>query len=142
MSRIVFLLVLCGFAANVVADEKVTFNRDIRPILSDKCFFCHGPDNAKREADLRLDVREAAVSKGAINLDNVSESEILNRISTDDPDLQMPPPAAKLGKLTEQEAATLKKWIEQGAEYESHWSFISLDQQAVKAKTSPQVMAR
>ena len=142
MSRIVFLLVLCGFAANVVADEKVTFNRDIRPILSDKCFFCHGPDNAKREADMRLDVREAAISKGAINLDNVSESEVLKRITTDDPDLQMPPASAKLGKLTEQEVATLKRWIEQGAEYESHWSFISLDQQAVKSKSSPQETAR
>jgi hypothetical protein len=142
MSRIVYLLALCVVASDAVADDSVTFNLDIRPILSDKCFFCHGPDNAKREADLRLDVREAAVSKGAINLDNVSESEILKRISTDDPDLQMPPPAAKLGKLTEQEAATLKKWIEQGAKYEGHWSFIPLDQQAVKAKTSPQETAR
>ena len=142
MSRIVFLLVLCGVAANVIADEKVTFNRDIRPILSDKCFFCHGPDNAKREADMRLDVREAAISKGAINLDNVSESEMLKRITTDDPDLQMPPASAKLGKLTEQEVATLKKWIEQGAEYEGHWSFISLDQQAVQTKTSRQETAR
>lgn len=142
MSRIVLLFALCGVAANVVADEKVTFNRDIRPILSDKCFFCHGPDNAKREADMRLDVREAAISKGAINLDNVSESEMLKRITTDDPDLQMPPASAKLGKLTEQEVATLKKWIEQGAEYEGHWSFISLDQQAVKIKSSPQETAR
>jgi hypothetical protein len=142
MLRIVFLFTLCGVAANVVADEKVTFNRDIRPILSDKCFFCHGPDNAKREADMRLDVREAAISKGAINLDNVSESEMLKRITTDDPDLQMPPASAKLGKLTEQEVATLKKWIEQGAEYESHWSFIPLDQQAVKIKSSPQETAR
>jgi hypothetical protein len=142
MSRIVFLLALCGFAADVVADEKVTFNQDIRPILSDKCFFCHGPDNAKREADMRLDDREAAISKGAINLDNVSESELLKRITTDDPDLQMPPTSAKLGKLTEQEVVTLKKWIEQGAEYESHWSFISLDQQTVKIKSSPQETAR
>jgi len=142
MLRIVFLLTLCGIAANVVADEKVTFNRDIRPILSDKCFFCHGPDNAKREADMRLDVREAAISKGAINLDNVSESEVLKRITTDDPDLQMPPTSAKLGKLTEQEVATLKKWIEQGAEYESHWSFIPLDQQSVKIKSSPQDTAQ
>lgn len=142
MSRIVYLLALCLVAADVVADEKVTFNQDIRPILSDKCFFCHGPDNAKREADLRLDVREVAISKGAINLDNISESEMLNRITTDDPDLQMPPASAKLGKLTEQEVATLKKWIEQGAEYEGHWSFISLDQQAVKIKSSPQETAR
>jgi hypothetical protein len=142
MSRIVFLLALCGFAADVIADEKVTFNQDIRPILSDKCFFCHGPDNAKREADMRLDVREAAISKGAINLDNVSESELLKRITTDDPDLQMPPASAKLGRLTDQEVATLKKWIEQGAEYESHWSFISLDQQAVTMKSSPQETAR
>ena len=142
MSRIVFLLALCVVASDAVADDSVTFNLNIRPILSDKCFFCHGPDNAKREADLRLDVREVAVSKGAINLDNVSESEMLKRITTDDPDLQMPPPSAKLGKLTEQDAATLKKWIEQGAEYEGHWSFISLDQQAVKIESSPQETAR
>ncbi len=141
MSRIVFLLALC-VVADVVADEKVTFNSDIRPILSDKCFFCHGPDHAKREADLRLDVREVAVSKGAINLDNVSESEMLKRITTDDPDLQMPPASAKLGKLSEQEVSTLKNWIQQGAEYEGHWSFIPLDQQAVQIKTSPQETAR
>lgn len=143
MSRIMLLSVvaLCGVAPGVFAEEKVTFNQDIRPILSDKCFFCHGPDNAKREADMRLDVREAAISKGAINLDNVSESEMLKRITTDDPDLQMPPASAKLGKLTEQEVATLKKWIEQGAEYEGHWSFLPLDQQAVKIKSSPKETA-
>ena len=77
----------------------MSFNRDIRAILSDKCFFCHGPDNARREAELRLDQREAAVKAGAIITGSADESEIIKRVLSDDPDVQMPPPDAKLGRL-------------------------------------------
>ncbi len=125
------LVATCLTASLSHADDNVTFNQDIRPILSDKCFFCHGPDNAKREADLRLDVRDAALSAGAINVEHPADSEVLKRITSEDPELQMPPPSAKLGRLTEQEIATLQKWIEQGAVYEGHWSFLPLSPDAV-----------
>jgi len=131
------LLATCLIASMASADDSVLFNRDIRPILSDKCFFCHGPDNAKREADLRLDVRDAALSAGAINADHPADSEILKRIVSEDPELQMPPPSAKLGRLTEQEVTMLRKWIEQGAVYEGHWSFLSLSPDAVSNPRSP-----
>lgn len=123
------------------ASEDISFNRDIRPILSDKCFFCHGPDNAKREADLRLDDRDVAVSFGAINLEHPQDSELLQRVLTDDPELQMPPPSAKLGRLTETEIATLQKWIEQGAKYEGHWSFLSLNPRVLTGPASAHATA-
>ncbi len=108
------------------ADDRVQFNRDIRPILSDKCFFCHGPDANKREADLRLDVREAAVDAGAIVAGAPDESELLRRVMSDDPDERMPPESSKLGRLSSKEIDLLRQWIEQGAEYEGHWAFIPL----------------
>lgn len=112
--------------ATAFAQDRVQFNRDVRPILSDKCFHCHGPDAKKREADLRLDIREAAVKTGAIAPGKPDQSELVRRILSDDPDERMPPAAAKLGHLSEREADTLRRWIEQGAEYENHWSFIPL----------------
>jgi len=110
----------------VPATGKVQFNRDIRPILSDKCFHCHGPDSQKREADMRLDVREAAIQHEAIIPNQPGKSLIMDRILSHDPDEVMPPPASKLGTLTAAEIDTLKRWIEQGAEYEAHWAFIPL----------------
>jgi hypothetical protein len=106
------------------AEEKLRFNRDIRPILSDKCFHCHGPDSKKREGDLRLDVREEAVKADAITPGKWADSEIIARILSDDPKEHMPPRKSKLGDLTPAELETLKRWIEQGAEYEVHWAFI------------------
>lgn len=113
-------------AGRLDAAGKVTFNRDVRPILSDKCFHCHGPDAQKREADLRLDEREAAIEAGAILPGRPLESEMIARIMTADPDEHMPPAKAKLGTLSPREIATLKQWIAEGAEYEAHWSFIPL----------------
>lgn len=137
------LAILWHFSTPAFSQDRVTFNRDIRPILSDKCFFCHGPDSAKREADLRLDEREAAVTHGAINPEDPATSEMLKRVLSEDPDLQMPPPSAKLARLTEQEIALLRRWIEQGAEYEAHWSFISLPAETVAQKnTVAQTSAR
>lgn len=104
----------------------IEFNRDIRPILSDKCFACHGPDGQKRKADLRLDTREGASSGGAILPGRAEESEVWHRITTDDPDEVMPPPESKLGRLSDAEAGLLRRWIEQGAEYQSHWSLVPL----------------
>ncbi|MBA4030420.1 MAG: hypothetical protein C0478_05950 [Planctomyces sp.] len=122
---------------------KLQFNSDVRPILSDRCFHCHGPDSATRAAELRLDQREAAVGAKAINLGNLSQSEILARITSDDPELVMPPPALKK-PLTAIQKATLKTWIEQGAEYQPHWSFIPVPKSvavpsvAVRKEAAPQ----
>lgn len=106
------------------ADVRLKFNQDIRPILSDKCFHCHGPDSKKREAELRLDVRDSAIKDKAIVPGKPEESEIISRILTEEVDDHMPPAKSKLEKLSAAEIATLKRWITEGAEYEAHWSFI------------------
>lgn len=128
--------------ATAQADDSVTFNRDVRPILSDKCFFCHGPDSAKREAELRLDVRDVAVASGAIVPRKPDESELLRRIESHDPDTQMPPASAKLAKLTTTEIQVLRTWIEQGAEYEGHWAFLPLSKNVLGTYASHEVSGR
>ncbi|HUE70708.1 MAG TPA: DUF1553 domain-containing protein [Pirellulaceae bacterium] len=119
-------LLIVAWQAGIAAQDRVQFNRDVRPILSDRCFFCHGPDANKREADLRLDDREVAVNAGAIVAGKPAESELLRRVMSDDADERMPPESSKLGRLTRQEIVALRRWIEQGAEYENHWAFIPL----------------
>ncbi len=104
------------------------FNRDVRPILSAKCFACHGPDEGQREADLRLDERESALMDrggyAVITPGNPDESELVQRIISDDPDLRMPP--ADAGEaLAEAEIERLRAWIAQGADYAKHWAFIA-----------------
>lgn len=111
-------------SSSIWAQDNITFNNDIRPILSDKCFFCHGPDSSKREADLRLDDREAAIQSGAIVPGDPEKSAMLQRALSEDAETVMPPPHAKLDKLTTAEIATLKAWIAAGASYEKHWAFI------------------
>lgn len=109
--------------------DVVSYNFDIRPILSDKCFACHGPDANKREAGLRLDVAESAYAKlkdghgFAIFPGKPEQSELYKRITSVDPEYQMPTPESHLGLLSESEIGTVKKWIEQGAKYEKHWAF-------------------
>lgn len=110
----------------LVAADKVDFNQDVMPILSDKCFHCHGPDKGHREADLRLDVREAAIEAGAIVPGDVKKSEFLVRLFHDDPEELMPPAEAKLGALSATEKGILKRWIAEGAEYKKHWSFVEI----------------
>ena len=105
------------------ADAPLEFNRDIRPILADNCFACHGPDSAARKGELRLDKRDAAIEKKAIAPGELSKSEFVRRIESSDPDEIMPPPATKKS-LTAQQKDMLKKWVEQGAEYQPHWSFL------------------
>ena len=96
------------------------------PCLSDKCFACHGPDGQKRQANLRLDVRESAVDAGILVPGQPADSDILARVTSTDPDYHMPPAKAKLGSLTRTEIDVLSRWIAQGAEYEPHWAFIPL----------------
>ncbi len=117
-----------------LGDEPIGFNRDIRSILSDKCFLCHGPDNKKREADLRLDQRESAIEHGAIKPGSPEESELIARVLSEDPDLRMPPDSTKLDRLTPEEIDLLKKWIAQGATYENHWSFLPIENPKVRSK--------
>ncbi len=117
-------------------EKSIDFNRDIRPILSNKCFQCHGPDEEGLEAELRLDVRESAVgstgsgdtanpvkSEGAAIIPGKPDaSELIHRILEKDPDEVMPPPKTKK-TISKREVALLKKWIEEGAEYAGHWAF-------------------
>lgn len=112
--------------------DQVSYNFHVRPILSDKCFKCHGPDAAQRKAGLRLDIRDSAFAplretKGAFAFvpGDPEASEVYKRIISDDPNYQMPTPDAHLGMLAPQEVALVKKWIEQGAKYENHWAFIA-----------------
>ena len=108
---------------------KVDFNRDIRPIFSDTCFSCHGPDDAKRKSGLRLDLKEAALKpaksgKVAFVPGNSLASELYKRVASEDEDERMPP--VKSGKkLTSVQVDLLRRWIDQGAEYKSHWAFIT-----------------
>ena len=114
------LLAAATIAVPLRADDRVDFNRDVRPILSDNCFACHGPDDKKRKADLRLDSADGA--KAVLSAGKPGASELVARVAAAD-EKQMPPKAS--GKtLTAAQIATLRKWVEQGAEYKAHWSFI------------------
>ncbi len=126
-TRLILPLLLAIASSPVQADEKpkpaVEFNRDIRPILQETCFQCHGPDSAARKANLRLDKRDAAIEAEAIAPGKPDDSALLDRIYSDDPEEVMPPPSTKK-KLTAEQKELLKNWIAQGAEYQPHWSFL------------------
>lgn len=115
--------------AGITPAAEVDFNRDIRPILSDNCFNCHGPDDQSLKAGLRLDLREAAIADlggyAAIVPGESSASEIIARILSEDPDEVMPPPKTKK-HLTGEQIATLRAWIDRGAEYDEHWAFLPI----------------
>ena len=117
-----------GAREGTAAPEPIEFNRDIRPILSDRCYQCHGPDAARRKADLRLDQESSAKADRdggrAIVPGNAKDSELYRRIKADDPAERMPPP--KSGKsLSAVEIEKLGRWIDQGAKWQPHWSFIA-----------------
>lgn len=118
-------LALVGLALHSAASfagGMVQYNRDIRPILSDNCFACHGPDANTRAADLRLDQREDALKNLAIVPNHPDQSEILKRVVSTDPDTVMPPPESHKS-LTEAQIDLLRQWIAEGAEYQGHWAF-------------------
>jgi len=131
-----FLSLLGAFSSDAAESETVSFNRDIRPILSDNCFACHGFDAKERKADLRLDVAEGAFADlggyQPIAPGKLDTSEVWLRITSDDEDDVMPPPDFHK-KLTAEEKDTIKRWIEQGAEYQEHWAFIPPEKPAVPA---------
>jgi hypothetical protein len=130
--RLPFLLPLLAGAAVVRASEngppKIEYNRDVRPILSDKCFKCHGPDAPARKAKLRLDLRADALAEREsgppIVPGQANKSEVVRRIETGDADEVMPPRKSNL-HLSKDEIAVLRRWVAEGAEYQSHWSFVA-----------------
>ncbi len=104
------------------AGASVEFNRDVRPILADKCFHCHGPDASHRKGKLRLDDRDAALAREAFVPGRVDQSELAQRIRSRDPEEVMPPPDEHKA-LTESEKVMLERWLEQGATYQRHWAY-------------------
>ena len=115
-------LCYCCRLANAAEASSPDFRFAIRPLLAKNCFACHGPDEQHRQADLRLDVREAAVDAGAIVPRYPDQSELVRRITSSDPDEQMPPQETG-HKLSPEEIESLKQWIAAGAHYAPHWSY-------------------
>ena len=150
MQKTLLLTIVClgvnllAAPREVCAQTSPSFNRDIRPLLAAKCFACHGPDEAHREADLRLDVREVAIDTGAIVPGNIDKSEIVRRIFSNDPDEQMPP---KGKRLTAEEVSRLQRWLDQGASWPDalagrdknldHWAFQAIQRPPLPAGSSP-----
>ncbi|MDP7133192.1 MAG: DUF1549 domain-containing protein, partial [Planctomycetota bacterium] len=125
------------------ADDAPDFNRDIRPVLSDRCFRCHGPDANARKAKLRLDVRgDATRTRGKvtpIKPGKAEASEVVRRILTNDPDDLMPPPESKL-RLSASEKALIKRWINSGANFDEHWAYQKIQRPDVpKVKNTARV---
>jgi hypothetical protein len=128
----VLAVILLIAAPSAMADDRVSgnpqtvdFNRDIRPILSNHCFQCHGADADAREADLRLDLRDSAVEHKAINPEDLLGSLLLSRITSSDPSERMPPAHANK-PLNERQIQFLQQWVAEGAKYEDHWAFRSI----------------
>ena len=110
---------------DATAEDAIDFNRDVRPILSNNCFTCHGPDDAQRKAGLRLDKRDDALARldsglHAIVPSDPEQSVLLRRVTSDDADFRMPPS----GQLTPREIETLSAWVAQDADYATHWAYV------------------
>ncbi len=127
-TRLTLALVFILSVTSATAADRISFNREIRPILSDACFHCHGPDDKQRKSGLRLDDRAAALQDAesgakAIVPGHVELSEVINRVTSLDEDLQMPPKNS--GKsISPAQIELLKRWISEGAEYQGHWAFV------------------
>ena len=133
-------LLLAAVAAT--SAQEVSFNRDVRPILSDKCFVCHGPDAQNRKTPLRLDTAEGAavaLSGGgrAIVPGDPNVSVLIERVKTDDPIRRMPPAYEGHDKLSDRDITTLERWIEQGGEFEGHWAFVAPERPEVPQVERP-----
>ncbi len=148
---LLFFLISCGvekpleiLEAEASLPAEIDYNLHVKPILSDRCFACHGPDPNTREAGLRLDTEEGAYAtleghrwKSAIRPGKLSKSEMYGRIVSSDPEYMMPPPNSNL-TLNAQEKATLTRWIEQGAVYKPHWAFIKPERHQLPKIDKPQ----
>ena len=136
ISLTLFLMLLTA------SSQAASFNEDIRPILADRCFACHGPDSASRKADLRLDREEYAKAafggSGVIPIvpGKPEQSAILQRLKSHDPDEVMPPPESKIS-VSDKEIALIEKWIADGAEWQRHWAFIAPKKSELPAVNNP-----
>jgi hypothetical protein len=128
IERLLLVSLMAVAGINLAAEEAINFNQHIRPILSGKCFACHGPDEKERKAKLRLDMRESAIDDHggirAIVPGKPAQSELISRINHSDPDERMPPEESE-HQLTAGERGLLEAWIKGGAEYQPHWAFVS-----------------
>ncbi len=120
--------------ATIARGDDVDFDRDIRPILSENCAFCHGPDEATRQADLRLDTADGAWSM--IDKNNAAASELFRRITSSDPD-ELMPPAESNRSLSVQQIELVRRWIDQGAVWEQHWSFRPIESPPIPESSHP-----
>jgi hypothetical protein len=118
------VVVIAWPCARGKAAELTSFNRDIRPLLSDRCYACHGPDSNRRESELRLDTQEGAHAAAVVPGD-AEISEVWLRITSDDPDTMMPPRDSKKPALSSAERELIRQWIDAGAKYEPHWAYIA-----------------
>jgi hypothetical protein len=118
-----YMIILLASPSVAATNKTPQFNRDIRPVLADHCFTCHGPDSAARKADLRLD-NQAGAHASVVIPGDANSSELIRRIASDDPDERMPPPASKIARLTTNQVKLLREWIDAGAKYERHWAYI------------------
>ena len=128
-SGIITAACLLSWVLRAASPAAVEFNRDVRPLLSDRCFSCHGPDRASRTNALRLDQESSAkadLGQGRFGLvpGDPARSEVFRRITSTDPAQRMPPAYLGRDKLPEAETEILRRWIEQGAVYQQHWSFL------------------
>lgn len=121
---IVVIVLLRSVVVQAANPADLNFNRDIRPILSENCFYCHGQDANKRQADLRLDLREVAIKAGAIVPHDASASGVVKRINSEDPDTMMPPPKSNR-HLSAEQKQLLNRWITEGADYQPHWAYVA-----------------
>lgn len=126
------ILGLC-LSQGVVRAQQVDFSEHVRPILSEKCFHCHGPDAAARQADLRLDQAEAAAA--VLTIDAKGSNQLLERISSADPDIRMPP-ADSPKQLSDAEIQTLRQWVSEGASYSGHWAFKAVETPVIPTTTA------
>ncbi len=117
-----FFLAVVATAQEADTSPRLEFNRDVRPILSENCYYCHGNDPKHRMADLRLDVRDEAIAGAAILPGDPASSLVIDRIHSDDTD-QLMPPVESNKSLTDAQKETLRRWIAEGAEYQPHWAF-------------------
>lgn len=133
MARAILCFLTACCAVNLATGQDVDFNRDIRPLLSNNCFQCHGPDAETREAELRLDVEDEAKAYAIIPGD--LDSELLRRITSTDADEVMPPPDS--GKqLSEKQVAMLQSWIQEGAKWSPHWAYVPPRRSEIPAVSS------
>ncbi|TVP96371.1 MAG: DUF1553 domain-containing protein [Planctomycetaceae bacterium] len=143
-TRLVLILAWLLTAESLVRADSPNFNRDIRPILSDRCFACHGPDEATREADLRLDQAASATEERdgyhAVSPGDSGGSEVIRRVISADDDLRMPPP--EFGEpLTVAEIELLRQWIDAGGEYAQHWSLAPLHRPSIPTPAATELVA-